>query len=775
MQSLCADSANLPTTLKARLCGMGSQSVRKHQAFKDLLNQYRSRAQTLNGADNNRLSAAPGETVLYNFVPYEDGLTPSAKLCLGPGGRLYGTTQSGGPNNAGVVFRVNDAGKAAVLYRFTGGADGGTPIFGLTCDSPGKLYGATTYGGANGVGVLFKLNADGHYRVLYTFTGGADGAFPVSALLQDWTGSLYGVTSQGGDSGAGVVFKLDSEGRYKVLYSFTGGSDGGVPVGDLVMDSAGNLYGTTLAGGSTGSGVLFRMDKQGQETVLYDFSGGDDGAFPFGITRDSVGTIYGAAMYGGAAGAGVIFKLDSDGHFSVLYSFTGGSDGGGPNGATRDCAGNLYGTTNFGGDAGVGVVFKLDANGQYSVLHTFTGPDGAGPYLAGVVVDGAGNLYGDASGGGQAGGGTVFKINAMGQESTIYSFPGTDGNNPSAGITRDSLGNSYGTTQHGGPHAAGTVFKIDHKGRESILYNFSGGADGAYPQGGVVKDSAGNLYGTAAGGGSGGQGVVFKLDTRGHQTVLYNFSGADGAYPNDVIMDATGNLYGTTEGGGTSAKGTIFKLDTMGHETVLHSFTGADGAYPYTGVTMDSAGNLYGSTTRGGPHPNFGVVYKLDTSQTYTILHGFTGGADGGFVWGSPIVDASGNVYGATWSGGPPSGDYPGVVYKVDAGGQFSVLYTFTGFADGGGSRSNLVMDMAGNLYGTTQYGGQGPCSFFGCGVVFKLDPNGQQTVLYSFTGGSDGSEPGTGLTRGADGTLFGTTEFGGAAASGAVFQLTPQ
>src|SRR5262249_38267773 len=141
-----------------------------------------------------------------------------------------------------------------------------------------------------------------------------------------------------------------------------------------------------------------------------------------------------------------------------------------------------------------------------------------------------------------------------------------------------------------------------------------------------------------------------------------------------------------------------------------------------------------------------------------------------------PIVDSSGNIYGTTWSGGPKSGDYPGVVYKVDAGGQFSVLYTFTGFADGGGSRSNLVMDSVGNLYGTTQYGGgQGWCPYHGCGVVFKVDPNGQQTVLYTFTGGNDGAEPGTGLARGADGTLYGTAEYGGPAFGGVVYQVTPQ
>jgi len=205
----------------------------------------------------------------------------------------------------------------------------------------------------------------------------------------------------------------------------------------------------------------------------------------------------------------------------------------------------------------------------------------------------------------------------------------------------------------------------------------------------------------------------------------------------------------------------------------LHTFAGPDGEYPYAGVTLDAVGNMYGSTPSGGMNSG-GVVYKIDTNGHYTILHNFTYGADGGFPWGDLILDAAGNLYGTTYSGGPPSGDYPGVVFKIDTMGNFSVLYTFTGFSDGGGSRSNLVFDSAGNLYGTTQFGGIGTCYPYGCGVLFELNPSGQQTVLYSFSGGSDGGEPGTGLIRDAAGNLYGTTSYGGPTGAGVVYKVMP-
>ena len=193
------------------------------------------------------------------------------------------------------------------------------------------------------------------------------------------------------------------------------------------------------------------------------------------------------------------------------------------------------------------------------------------------------------------------------------------------------------------------MYKLDSAGHETVLYSFTGGADGGDPQSGVIRDSAGNLYGTTFLGGTGNAGVVYKLDSAGHETVLYSFTFADGSQPTaGVIRDSAGNLYGTTELGGPASQGVVYKLDTTGNYTVLYSFTGgADGGYPFAGVIRDSAGNLYGTTQYGGTAQQ-GVVYRLDTAGHETVLHSFTGGADGSRPNAGVIRDSAGNLYGTT-------------------------------------------------------------------------------------------------------------------------------
>jgi uncharacterized repeat protein (TIGR03803 family) len=357
-------------------------------------------------------------------------------------------------------------------------------------------------------------------------------------------------------------------------------------------------------------------------------------------------------------------------------------------------------------------------------------------------------------------------------ETVLYSFTGgADGANPSyyatAGVVRDSAGNLYGTTRDGGK-GYGVVFKLDTSGQETVLHTFTGGIDGAYPVGGVIRDSAGNLYGTAAAGGTAGAGVVFKVNKAGKETVLYAFRGGDdGGNPDaGVIRDSAGNLYGTTQTYGAYNVGVVYMLDTAGNETVLHTFTGgADGGNPYAGVIRDPEGNLYGTTTYGG-RANVGVVYMLDTAGNETVLHRFSGGADGGLPYpGGLIRDSAGNLYGTASNGGTAN---VGVVYKVNKGGKQKVLYNFT-CSVGCYPDAGVVRDPAGNLYGTTTIGG------LGSGVVFKLDTAGQETTLYSFMGGDDGSVPYGGLLRDPAGNLYGTTYYGGTANVGVVYELTPQ
>jgi uncharacterized repeat protein (TIGR03803 family) len=374
------------------------------------------------------------------------------------------------------------------------------------------------------------------YSVLYYFTGSPDGDAPFAGLTPDAAGNFYGTTYSGGNNGCeggcGIIFKLDETGNETVLYTFWG-RHGKSPAAGLVRDAAGNLYGTTQNGGSTGCadhigcGVVFKLDETGKETVLYTFTGGSDGAYPeAGLILDAAGNFYGTTMGGGREGCtfgcGTVFKLDKTGKETVLYSFKGGSDGEYPEaGLILDAAGNFYGTTTGGGREregctyyGCGTVFKLDKTGKETVLHRFgSKKDGANPQ-AGLVRDAAGNLYGTTFWGG-SGTGTVFKVAKSGEETVLYSFKGGegDGANPEAGLILDASGNLYGTTYGGGssncsPYACGAVFMLDSAGKESVLHFFDG-SDGQWPQASLLRDAAGNLYGTTLEGGASGSGCVY--------------------------------------------------------------------------------------------------------------------------------------------------------------------------------------------------------------------------------------------------------------------------
>jgi uncharacterized repeat protein (TIGR03803 family) len=383
---------------------------------------------------------------------------------------------------------------------------------------------------------------------------------------------------------------------------------------------------------------------------------------------------------------------------------------------------------------------------------------------------------------GQAKGGGHFSVD--------YSFKGAgakDGAVPTATLIQDAAGNLYGTTSSGGGtgcggSGCGVVFKLNTANHETVLHAFSG-PDGAIPYGALVMDIAGNLYGTTSSGGASGLGTVFKIDTTGKETVLYTFTGnPDGANPYaGLVMDSSGNLYGTTESGGVSNLGTIFQIDRNGAETVLHSFAGqpSDGADPKAGLTLDSNGILYGTTFSGGS-AGFGTAYQLDTTNSESVLYNFTGQADGGNPFGGLTLDSNGTLYGTTTIGGSssgkgvlgggPSGDRPygcckGIVYEL-SGGEQTILYTFTGGNDGGTPSSTLVLSN-GLLYGTTLAGGPG-----NDGTAFSVTiANHAESILHGFKGGSDGASPGAGLLLNSAGVLYGTTQGGGHFQKGTVFQ----
>ncbi len=369
----------------------------------------------------------------------------------------------------------------------------------------------------------------------------------------------------------------------------------------------------------------------------------------------------------------------------------------------------------------------------------------------------------------------------------LQRFGGHNGNQPGASLTTDSAGNIYGSTEGGGAHGVGSVFRIDRRGNEKILFSFGAGAViFGQPEADVIMDTQGNLFGTALpliGGGN--EGAVYELSPSGEETVLHAFTGgADGGYSfSNLTLDAGGNLYGTASEGGSFdgadcaqfGCGVVFKISASGEYSVLYAFQGTDGEAPSAGAILDGKGNLYGTTALGGSAGD-GTVFKLDPKGKETVLYSFSGGADGNMPVSELVMDQSGNLYGTTEYGGENEQDCNGygcgVVFKVDTGSNETVLHAFLGpVSDGSNPVAGLVMDAQGTLYGTTQYGGPNGSA----GTVYALDTSGaNHKVVQSFTGVKDGSEPIAALWLDGRGDLLGTTQFGGGVDQGVAFALKP-
>jgi uncharacterized repeat protein (TIGR03803 family) len=713
-------------------------------------------------------ASAGNELMLHSFNPESVGLNPQAGLIPDAEGNLYGVTSGGGTYNEGTAFEfVSDqhgGWSQHVLYNFRGGDDGWGPEAGLIFDAAGNLYGTTIGGGPaggclfGGCGTVFELqhNPDGSWtkKVLHGFDS-ADGEDPQSGVIFDQNGNLYGVTSAGGPHSGGVVYQLSpsADGQWieTVLHSFIFGGGAAPPpnspVGSLVIDQAGNLFGVTAYGGnacSGGCGTIYALSPgsggKWAITILHEFAAGSDGAFPSGgLITDKDGNLYGVTFDGGGGtgagcnyGCGTVYQLSRGGgslwQETVLYSFQGNSDGSVPKySLTFDSAGNLYGATEYGGGLGdclissCGTVFELtlSSGGQWNenVLWRFDAISSGGQPSSGVVVSASGQLFGETFLGENVGqDGTVFALIPVAGQwslSTISGFAQSDGWFPEVALVADSKNNLYGTTAFGGAFGIGAVFELTFaRGtgwNERMIYSFNNG-------------------GHRSGGGK-------------SFTIL----------PSSLIVDVAGNLYGETEGGGPTNAGLVYELspapDGTWTEKTLYTFPGGiSGVAPSGGLVMDQAGNLYGTTRYGG----LGTI-KGSQLSGYGIIFELTPAGNG------------------AWTE--------------------QTLYLFAGYpTDGAQSEAGLILDPSGNLYGTTSIGGSGNCVLknnliIGCGTAFELTlQNGawRETILHSFLGGTqDGQTPAASLVLDQSGNLFGTTIFGGSGytqsgPSGTVFELSP-
>lgn len=370
---------------------------------------------------------------------------------------------------------------------------------------------------------LFPVGAEAKFKIFHSFAGGFDGSDPESDLFIDGNGVLYGTTRAGGIGGnMGTLFKIPPGGKEKVLHAFTGGaSDGAQPVGGIILDKRGNIYGSTYGGGANGLGVVYRFGPDGVETLLHTFQGiccGADGSFPIGnLVFGARGNMYGVTQKGGGpTDLGSVFEANTDGTETVIHGFTGTADGEEPYGGLMiDGGGSLYGITLFGGSADeCGTVYKITPQNVESVLHAFAhnSSDGCFPHGS-LALDKDGNVYGSTLKGGAQDLGSVYIITAAGIETVVHSFNGADGAQPACSLIRDKKGNLYGTTFSGGTNNMGTAFELKTSGELKVLHSFNG-SDGKGPVGGVVADADGNLYGTTAQGGANNLGVVFEITVK---------------------------------------------------------------------------------------------------------------------------------------------------------------------------------------------------------------------------------------------------------------------
>jgi uncharacterized repeat protein (TIGR03803 family) len=619
--------------------------------------------------------------------------------------------------------------------------------------------------------LIFTTNAAAvSEKVIHNFIIYPHGASPIGNLVADAAGNLYGTAGTGGEHGYGAVFQLtrkpDGNWLETILHSFDG-SHGGIhdgwgSIGGLTFDTSGNLYGTTEVGGNQGCpdgcGTVFELAPTAGGkwiySIIYRFEGKNDGQYPTGgLVFDSAGNLYGTGSKFNVVYESTVFELarSSNGWTGkIIYNFGAVIT----ENLAIDAGGKLYGV--FYGQSG-NSIFQLvrRRDGEWTEKTLCSDCTATGI----PIFDEAGNLYVGADN-------QVLELvrRQNWKMIVIAEFNGSDGTGASGALTFDKRGNLYGTSASGGdisscpPYGGcGTAFKLTRKKNGkwqlSVLYKFKGKRDGAAPLAGMIFDRHGALYGTTynAGDPACSCGTVFELvsTSGGHWkfSVIHRFEMGDGGGPSGLVADASGNLYGVMSqgypGGGC---GLVYELTPSPHagweERILYQFKcgTSDGAYPASSLIFDSAGNLYGTTLQGGA-TGVGTVFELELTA------------------------------GGTWTE--------------------SVVYSFTGNADGFQPTGALVFDAVGNLFGTTEYGGSGRCYTdysFGCGVLYELSPASQgswtETTLHAFLGApNDGAFPVAALIFDPAGNLYGTTTVGGNgrcldnfnnSGCGTIFELSP-
>jgi uncharacterized repeat protein (TIGR03803 family) len=665
----------------------------------------------------------------------------------------------------------------------------------------GKLYGTTAAGGTVGQGTVFCVDLEGaDFTVLKSFgVATNDGQRPLAALIEGGDGYLYGVTETGGQFGFGTVFKLDKGGsNFAVLLSFAG-TNGAYPEARLLEGSDGSLYGTTSGGGpgTNDYGVLFRLNKNGENFELLKFFAGTDGANPVsGLIEGADGGLYGTTLFGGgtnfipavtssiSSNIGTVFRIEKDGSgFAVLKHFFWASvsavqtNGYYPYGQlVQGTNGFLYGTTSAGGRELGGTVYCINTNGaEFSILRSLTNSTGNIP-LGGLVLGADGRLYGATFNGGVGNSGAIFRIDQDGNNfATLASIAG--GKGAAATVLQASDGRLYGTTSLGGNSHDGTIFRVQTNGVAfTILKSFSSsGGDGMSAYAGLTRGSDGMFYGNTRLGGESGAGAIFAIDPFGRNyRIVSSLTVSNGANPVATLIEGSdGTLVGTSVYGGDGSRGTLFKTSTSGESfVVVHSFGVSDGYFNAAALLESTNGYLYGVGARLGAGAGGALFQIQPDGSDYSILKQFSAGALNPMT---ALLHASdGKLYGTTYfsflTQNPSS--INGCIFRMNQdGGDYVVVKNFDNrLLTGANPKSALLEASDGMIYGTTYAGG----STNDAGTVFRISKDGTGfQVLRAFWGvQGDGRHPCGMIAEGSDGFIYGVTERGGLNDQGTIYRL---
>jgi uncharacterized repeat protein (TIGR03803 family) len=669
------------------------------------------------------------QEVMHMFLE-NPGVNPQGTLCPASNGKFYGTTWLGGLRNMGLIFEYDPvSNKYKKLIDFTGTESGSNPVGSLINASNGKLYGMTSGGGINNMGVLFEFDPTSYLFIKkYDFDGDNHGSYPLGSLLEASNAKLYAMTWRGGVNDKGVLFEFDlTTNTCEKKIDFDGVAMGSRPQGSLIQAANGKLYGSTFEGGINDAGLLFEYDYLSNSyKKLQDFNWTKTGANPMeGLIQSVNGKIYGTTTFGGAYDNGVFFEYDiSVDTLIKRLDFDGASTGRVPHGRLmQSTGGGIWGMTVGGGENGAGVIYEYDLSGS------------------------------------------IFNKK--------YDLTWTSGNSPRGGLVQSDNGKLYGMTYSGGDSGSGTLFDFDTETNTyTTRINLNGTLNGRNLYGSLISDSKGDLYGLTVNGGLNNMGVLFKYDRANHSYIKkLDFDGVStGSYPRSSLMLASdGKFYGTTENGGLNNLGVLFEYDPI-HSIYekKFDFTGyINGSIPNGKLVEVAGGKFYGVTIQGGNY-DYGVIFEYDLSaNSYSKKHDFDPAVSGGYPYSGMVLASNGKLYGMTYQGGTNG---MGVLYEFDPASEtFTKKLDFDGVL-GMKPNGTLIEAGSGKLYGMTREGGA-----YGMGVLFEYDFIADTCIKkVDFSGSANGRIPLGSLLQASNGKLYGMTSSGGLTDDGVLFEYDP-